>query len=474
MASVWRARDEVLARTVAVKVLHPNLAEDADFVERFRREAFAAARLAHPHIVAVYDTGSERAEEGGPESHYIVMEYCGGGTLDELRRGEGTMAPQRAAAVGATICDALHYAHRHEIIHRDIKPQNVLLSDHGVLKVADFGIAKAAFASSDITSTGAILGTVTYLSPEQVNGREPGPASDLYSLGVVIHELVCGQPPFRAESQIATAMAHTRTPPPPLGQIRGGIPRELERIVLKALAKEPEDRFASAQEMAAALRTVGDDASTSVLVATSADAGSPAGAEERAAPARAKLQAFLPLLALVVLTIAAALAIPRLTEPDGAGEDGPGGSRATTPLEIQQADDFDPAPGDGVEHPEEIPAAVDGDPSTSWSTESYSTPLEDQKAGVGVVLDLGSPRTVSAAQVTTPTPGFTFELRAGAERADSLDGYEVFVPATTAQETTSVQLEEPAEGRYWLLWITSLPGGEAGNAMVSEVELIGS
>ena len=479
MATVWRARDEILARAVAVKILHANLAEDAAFVERFRREALAAARLAHPHIVAIYDTGSEKLEGAERDSHYIVMEHCGGGTLDSLLQDEGPIDPHRVAAIGATICDALEYAHQNGIVHRDIKPQNVLLSDHGVLKVADFGIAKAAFASSDITSTGTILGTVTYLSPEQVNGQEPGGASDLYSLGILLHELTCGQPPFRAETQIATAMAHTRTPPPPLGQMRGGVPRDLERAVLTALQKNPEDRFASAQEMAEALRAISDRSSTSVLPARTPAHDSQAATQGTSpAPERdySTLRALLPLVVLVALAVMAAFLIPELIEGDDVLRNDEGRPRTATgaSLEVTAIDDFDPPPGDGVEHPDELPAAIDGDPSTFWSTESYSTPLEDQKDGVGLLLDLGEDVIVDGLEISTTTPGFTFEIYAASEPSDGLGGYALVADEATAEATSSVGLEKPAEARYLLVWITSLPGSGSGNATVTEVTPSGS
>ncbi len=479
MATVWRARDEILARAVAVKILHSNLAEDAAFVERFRREALAAARLAHPHIVAIYDTGSEKLEGAEQDSHYIVMEHCAGGTLDSLLQDEGPIDPHRVAEIGATICDALEYAHQNGIVHRDIKPQNVLLSDHGVLKVADFGIAKAAFASSDITSTGNLLGTVTYLSPEQVNGQEPGGASDLYSLGILLHELTCGQPPFRSETQIATAMAHTRNPPPPLGQMRGGVPRDLEGAVLKALQKNPEDRFASAQEMARALRVISDRSSTSVLPARTPAHDSQAVSQgTSAAPGRdqSTFRALIPLVVLVALAVVAAFLIPELIQGDDLPRNDEGPPRPATgeALEVTAIDDFDPAPGDGVEHPEELPAAIDGDPSTFWSTESYSTPLEEQKDGVGLLLDLGEDVTVDGLEISTTTPGFTFEIYASSEPSDGLGGYALVAGEVTAEATSSIGLEKPAEARYLLIWITSLPGAGSGNATVTEVTPSGS
>ncbi len=239
MGTVWRARDEVLARVVAVKILNHDLAHDDAFVARFRREALSAASLAHPHIVAIYDTGSE--ESGDETRHFIVMEHCGGGTLTDLAKDQGPLDPDRVIDIGIDICTALGHAHRHNLIHRDVKPANILFTPDGTLKVGDFGIAKAAFGASELTTTGMILGSVAYLSPEQANGDEPDARSDLYSLGVVLYELLTGRPPFAAESQIATAMKHMREEPPPPRSIRAGVPRALEAVVLRTLAKDPAD-----------------------------------------------------------------------------------------------------------------------------------------------------------------------------------------------------------------------------------------
>ncbi|MDQ3984995.1 MAG: protein kinase [Actinomycetota bacterium] len=469
MGTVWRARDDVLARPVAVKVLHTQLAEDAGFVERFRREALAAARLTHPNIVAIYDTGSDAGASDRVERHYIVMEFCSGGTLADLRDGNAPLDPLEVATIGASICDALSYAHRHDLVHRDIKPHNVLMASDGTLKVADFGIAKAAFATSDITTTGAILGTVTYLSPEQVHGREPGPASDLYSLGILIYELVCGRPPFEAETQIATAMAHTTTPPPPMRTIRADVPKGLETIVLKALEKQPQDRFGSADEMAAALRAATSGAPTSVIGAVPRPA-------ERAAPPPASAPAewrwLIPVVLLVLAAVVAIFMVPTLTDRDS--EPGPSAGAELQAIEVEAASDFDPPPGDGTEHPEETLLAVDGNDSTSWSTETYSSPLQDQKEGVGLLLDLGEPRAVSEIVVRTSTPGFTYEVRSADDPAESLDGYEVRSDQNQAQVDDKITLDEEIEARYWLVWITSLIDEGTGSAEIAEVTFRGS
>jgi eukaryotic-like serine/threonine-protein kinase len=470
MATVWLARDDILARPVAVKILHPHLSEDAAFVARFRREALAAARLSHPNIVSIYDTGSQTYPDG-TDRHFIVMEYCSGGTLAAVIDERGPMEPERAAAVGARICEALAYAHSHEVIHRDIKPANVLLVDHGEVKVGDFGIAKAAFATSDITATGAILGTVTYLSPEQVKGEEPDARSDIYSVGILLHELLTGKPPFVEETQIATAMAHARTPPPPVRTIRAGVPRSLEAVVLKALAKKPDDRFASANEMRAALQAAGGTGSaTAVLRAP--EAPPPQAPPPRARRPRSELRWLIPVLLLVAAAVAAAIFLPDLIDEGTSTFSGPGnGDSGGEAVQVQEVIDFDPAPGDGSEHPEEAPNAADGDSSTAWKTERYSTPLQDQKPGVGLVFDVGESLDVETVAVQG-SPGMDFELRASDEQGDSLEDYGEVDSASGVARETAIKTGETT-ARYWLVWITNLPGGGPGTASISEVQFVG-
>lgn len=468
MATVWRARDDVLARPVAVKILHPQLSQDEAFLERFRREALSAAQLAHPHIVSIYDTGSERSEVDGVERFYIVMELCGGGTLAQLLEDEGPMEPDTAAAVVATVCDALAYAHRNGVVHRDIKPQNVLLSEQRTLKVADFGIAKAAFTKSDITATGAILGTVTYLSPEQVMGRESGPQTDIYSTGILLYELLVGRPPFEAETPIATAMAHAREAPPSLRSQRAGIPRSLDEIVQKALAKEPADRFGSAEEMATALRNLAPDSSATGVL--EAPAPPPRTAHR---PASLEFRWLIPALVLVALAVAAAFVIPGLFD-DGGSPFAPGngnGDPGAQPIEVRGVADFDPL-GDNSEHPEEASAAADGDPSSTWGTETYSTPMHEQKEGVGLVFDLGNPTEVAGARVVSPTPGYSMQIRSSNEEGQNIDDFELVAEVEAAAQTEELPFDEPREARYWLVLLTRLPE-ESGSAEIAEVKFLG-
>jgi len=247
MAEVYLARDQLLDRRVALKILFPELSVDRSFVERFRREAQAAANLSHPNVVSVYDWG----EEDGV--YFIVMEYVDGRPLSSIIRSEGTLPPDRAAAVGADVAAALAFAHRSGVVHRDVKPGNVLIDVNGNVKVADFGIARAANAKENLTQTGAVMGTATYFSPEQAQGFGVDPRSDVYSLGVVLYEMVTGRPPFAGDSPVAIAYKHVREQPVPPSRINPSVPAAFEAIVLQAMAKDPGDRYASAEELRADL-----------------------------------------------------------------------------------------------------------------------------------------------------------------------------------------------------------------------------
>src|SRR5579885_120269 len=250
MADVFLARDQLLDRPVAVKVLFPEFATDPTFVERFRREAQSAANLNHPNIVSVYDWGQEQG------TYFIVMEYVEGRSLADILRTEGPLHPQRAAEVASDIAAALGFAHRNGVIHRDVKPGNVLISPTGQVKVADFGIARAlgAGAEENLTQAGSVMGTATYFSPEQAQGHSLDPRSDLYSLGVVLYEMVTGRPPFTGESPVTIAYKHVQEPVAPPRSVNLDVPPDLEAIIMKLLRKHPADRYASAEDARADLR----------------------------------------------------------------------------------------------------------------------------------------------------------------------------------------------------------------------------
>ncbi|MCU1354739.1 MAG: serine/threonine protein kinase with sensor(s) [Acidimicrobiales bacterium] len=249
MAEVYLARDRLLDRLVAIKILFPEFATDPSFVARFRREAQAAANLNHPNIVGVYDWGKERG------TYYIVMEYVDGRTISDILRTDGTIEPKKAAGIAADVAAALGFAHRKGVVHRDVKPGNVLITAAGEVKVADFGIARAMTSQGeeDLTQAGSVMGTATYFSPEQAQGQTVDARTDLYSLGVVLYEMASGKPPFTAESPVAIAYKHVQEPVPPLRDKVPDIPPAYEAIVNKALAKNPDDRYPDGAAMRADL-----------------------------------------------------------------------------------------------------------------------------------------------------------------------------------------------------------------------------
>jgi tRNA A-37 threonylcarbamoyl transferase component Bud32 len=246
MAQVFRGTDRVLGRTVAIKVLDQKHRNDAKFVTRFRREAQAAAGINHPNVVSVFDTGSEDG------LHYIVMEYVDGETLDDVLAREKVLPPERVVAIAEPVARALEAAHQKGMVHRDVKPGNIMLDRSGTVKVVDFGIARAA-ADDTLTQTGIVLGTAAYLSPEQAQGVAVDPRSDVYSLGCVLYEMLTGRKPFTGDSALAIAYKHVREDPTPPSQVNPDIPPELEAVVTTAMAKDPAQRFPSGGAMQEAL-----------------------------------------------------------------------------------------------------------------------------------------------------------------------------------------------------------------------------
>ena len=280
MAEVFLARDRLLDRPVAIKILFPEFATDPSFVARFRREAQSAANLNHPNIVGVYDWGKERG------TYYIVMEYVDGRTVSDILRSDGPIEAKRAAGIAADVAAALGFAHRKGVVHRDVKPGNVLITASGEVKVADFGIARAMTSSSEenLTQTGSVMGTATYFSPEQAQGKPVDPRSDLYSLGVVLYEMASGKPPFSADSPVAIAYKHVQEPLPPLHEKVPGVPRGYEAVTNKALAKDPDRRYQDAGELRADLLRFREGRPVQAgSVALAAGAGAMAGAAAAAA-----------------------------------------------------------------------------------------------------------------------------------------------------------------------------------------------
>ncbi|MET7417936.1 Stk1 family PASTA domain-containing Ser/Thr kinase [Dactylosporangium sp. NPDC005555] len=343
MAEVHRGRDLRLGRDVAIKTLRNDLARDATFQLRFRREAQNAASLNHPAIVAVYDTGEERGP-AGEELPYIVMEFVNGRTLKEVLAAEGRLMPRRALEITADICAALEFSHRHGIIHRDIKPGNVMLTQTGQVKVMDFGIARAlASGATTMTQTSAVIGTAQYLSPEQARGEPVDARSDVYASGCVLFELLCGHPPFVGDNPVSVAYQHVREDPRPPSNSNRDVTPDIDAVVLKALAKNPLNRYQSAGEMradvmrAAAGRPVSappvmtEDEMATVMAAQTAYRPPPASRQPARAAQRQKRKnstgiavalTVLSILAIAALSIGLYLAnqAPMVDVPDLVGK----------------------------------------------------------------------------------------------------------------------------------------------------------
>jgi eukaryotic-like serine/threonine-protein kinase len=467
MATVWRATDEVLGRQVAVKILHDRLGRDTDVITRFRREAVAAARLSHPAVVRVFDTGEEEGLE------YIVMELCDGRTLQEVLERDAPLPPAEAVAIVQTVLQGLAHAHRGGVVHRDVKPSNILFDGNGLVKVTDFGIAKASFAE-DLTTTGNLMGTARYLAPEQVEGGSIDARADLYATGIVLYELMTGRPPFQAQTNLAAATMRLTTEPPPPGALRSGIPRSLDAAVMRALARDPDHRYQSAEEMSQSLESAVPASGPAAI--PSRPEAVPASVETRRGSAfRSWMLVPLILLLAAGLAVGGFFVFNELVDESGGG--GGGGEQAVDarPVEIASGRDFDPS-GDGEEHSGEAALAFDGDPTSAWITEGYNSSDMD-KEGVGYEFDLGDTFDVTGITIETSFPGWTFELYGSEEsftsaptegRLASTDGEDTF----QAELTTEVELEQETV-RYVLVWLTELPSdGSDYRGSIAEAQIL--
>jgi len=454
MSTVYLAKDTTLDRPVAVKVMHREMSEQPDQLERFRQEARAVAKLSHPNVVAVIDAGEDH---GHP---YIVFEYVEGETLKQLIGRVGALDPQEAIAYAIEVARGLTVAHGRNMVHRDIKPQNVLIDSEGRAKLTDFGISRQ-LEQDGMTATGRVLGTTDYVAPEQAMGHAVDPRSDLYSLGVVLYEMLVGQVPFHADSQVGVAMKHVNEELPDVQQRRPELSAATALVVERATAKDPSRRYQEVGEMI-------DDLSTALEV-EAARAGSTTGEAtsvlDAVPPAKRKLSTRARLswaaIALLVLVGAGALAAVQLIssgDSPGGGGGALQGKGSAVPLE--SATDFDPA-GDGEEDPEAIGFSVDGNPTgTAWTSEHYD---DEQFAGTKSGANPGVGLYVTAESLANPTrmvvqgaPGWDGEIyvaEAGPPpELEEWDGPVATVVDAAGSEEIPLSLSAPA--RYFLIWFT--------------------
>ncbi|HEX2016893.1 MAG TPA: protein kinase [Solirubrobacteraceae bacterium] len=485
MSMVYRAFDTVLERQVAIKLMNREVASDSEQLERFRREARAVAQLSHPHIVTVIDAG----DDGGP-SHstpFIVFEYVEGETLKERIRRLGRLPIPEAVAYAIEVGRALGCAHERAIVHRDVKPQNVLVDAEGSAKITDFGIART-LTEEGLTADGRVLGTTDYVSPEQALGHPVTGQSDLYSLGIVLYEMLTGTVPFRGENQVAVAMMHVREEVPDVQSMRPEVSSALAAIVDRATAKSLDRRYPDTASMlgdleeALAIETARSGQATGEVTTVLRTLP---GSARRRLPLRLRHPAWpvagavlLGLTAVVVLVLAAGhthrgtgapvnIVVPPRQQP--------------IPLASDSAHDYNPfaLSPPYSQHPEQRAAIVDRDPSSSWSTESYSAGTLG-KPGVGIYLD-AQPRVVARSiELQTPTPGFAAEIwganQIGSDHGDPRGGLSA-LGWTKLGATPRVAHDQPIpldtatqSYRYYLVWITKLPPSSQ-KASIDEVTL---
>jgi len=448
MSSVYRAHDLLLDRKVALKVMHQHYGDDPEHVERFRREARSVAALSHPNVVTVIDRGEHGSRQ------FIVFEYVDGENLKQLINRRGPAPVATALELAVQIAQALSFAHGQGLVHRDVKPQNVLLNGNGQAKVTDFGIARSLDVKRGVTQTGTVLGTSDYIAPEQAQGKDVNEQTDVYSLGVVVYELLTAEVPFPGESFVAVAMRHINDPPPSIRDKRPDVPLRVEAAVQRAMAKDPADRFATMAEFGAELQgCLADLQSTQVLPGVAPPA--------HVRRTRHRASAWPIILALAVIIGAGAVGAYFILDAVRDHHPGTGHGPALAPLngdvDLSAINAYDPyGHPPGQENNAAAPFATDGSAQTYWETEHYySTFAALGKPGVGLILDAKRPLKLRQLGVASETPGFRAVIRAG----DSSTGpFPDTVSATqTAGTRTIFTLNVANPHRYYLLWITQLP-----------------
>jgi serine/threonine-protein kinase len=486
MSTVYRAFDTVLERQVAIKLMHREIAADADQLERFRREARAVAQLNHPHVVGVIDAGEAPAPEeqtafGEPTAMpYIVFEYVEGETLKDRIRRMGRLPIPEAVAYAIEIARALQAAHDRRIVHRDVKPQNVLIDEEGTAKVTDFGIARS-LTEEGLTADGRVLGTTDYVSPEQALGHDVGPQSDLYSLGIVLFEMLTGDVPFHGENQVAVAMKHVREEIPDVQMRRPGVSSALAAVVDTATAKDLEQRYQDDAELISDLEDVlGIETQRSGQVTGEATAvlRTLPESSQRRIPWRVLHPARILALLALIGAIAAVVLVFTATQ-DKRIERGTGTRNVKAPpglksisLGQSRAKDFDPFGGDG-EHSSEAKAVVDQDTNSTWSTERYDGGVINNKPGVGIYVDAKPGVAARAIDVISPTRDWQGAIYAAPNGPlpTSIGQFTKLAPIEQTKTRTRVKLDPGGKRyRYYLVWITKLPP-EKSSVEIAEIRL---
>ncbi|MCW3009735.1 MAG: hypothetical protein JWO90_139 [Solirubrobacterales bacterium] len=475
MSMVFRAFDTVLERQVAIKLMHRDIAADSDQLERFRREARAVAQLNHPHVVGVIDAG-----EDGNGGAFIVLEYVEGETLKDRIRRHGRLPVSEAVAYAIEVARALGAAHAQGIVHRDVKPQNVLIDEEGSAKVTDFGIART-LDQEGLTADGRVLGTTDYVSPEQALGHPVTGQSDLYSLGIVLFEMLTGDVPFKGENQVAVAMKHVREALPDVQVRRPEVSSALAAIVDRATAKDLAVRYPDDAAMCRDLEDV-----LAIEVARTGQATGEATVVLRTLPPssarRVPQRVRHPGLLLAVPLALAAVAVALVVLLGGQAERGTGtpkprpgavapqGSEAIS-LKQSAARDFDPK-GDEEEHREETPLAVDRDPNSAWTTENYETGALEQKGGVGIYVDAAPAPAAVRIDVDTSTPGWRGQVygASGPRPPATLEEWTALTEISDAARTNELALDGERH-RFFLVWIEQ-PPPEGRRVEITEISLL--
>ncbi len=454
MSTVYLARDETLDRAVAVKVMHREMSEQADQLERFRQEARAVAKISHPNVVSVIDAG----EDGGYP--YIVFEYVEGETLKQRIARLGALEAQEAIAYAIEVARALSVAHARNMVHRDVKPQNVLIDSEGRAKLTDFGISRQ-LEQAGMTATGRVLGTTDYVAPEQAMGHGADQRSDIYSLGVVLYEMLIGQVPFHADSQVGVAMKHVNEELPDVQRRRPEVSAAVALVVERATAKNPAERYQEIGEMI-------EDLSTALEV-EAARAGSTTGEATSVLDALPPPQRHLSsertgwswaaIVALLLIAAAALAAVGLISSGKlggGGGEQGSGRQ-----VKIDGVKDYDPD-GDGKEDSSTVGFAIDGNPTTTaWSTEHYDTDTfagtkTGADPGVGLYVTTASKVSPAKMIVRTPTPGWDAQVFAATSGPPAdVSGWGPQIGAVgDASSREEIDLTPTRPARYFLLWFT--------------------